>query len=459
MSHERLPRVVLALALALVLAVLAAHPRVKAYERRLGVTVLVSAGIPFLVMGALFARDFIGILTPDILVDLKPVFEFGLGWVGFVVGLHFDVRRLDRMPASLSPVIAIESIVPMVTTAGLCAMALIGLGVPWTGADFARDALVLAACAAPSAPISLEVWGRRSGHLAARMLDEITNIDEVVGLAVLGAVAILYRPEDPNLRWVLPPSAWLLVTLGLGGVLGILTYVLLRGARNAGEELAYLLGAVALSAGVAGYLALSVPVVCALAGALLANLPLRDLGGLKRLMLTVERPIYLIFLLVVGASWRPGEWQGWVLAPAFVLARVAGKRLGAIWSKRIGPPELPSARLLALALAPQSPISIVVIVSAATLYGGNTPERVRWAINAVIVSGVLTEVVVRILERMRKKSQADLTPLPSPSMVDALEREAVDASQLASAAANQAAIATAPAGAPVAPSAVEEGSS
>jgi glycerol uptake facilitator-like aquaporin len=324
-------------------------------------------------------------------------------------------------------------------------MVLIGLGVPWTGADFARDALVLAACAAPSAPISKEVWERRSGRMAARMLDEVTSIDEIAGLAVLGAVAILYRPADPTMQWVLPPSAWLLVTLGLGGVLGILTYVLLRGARNAGERLAYLLGAVALSAGVAGYLALSVPVVCALAGALLANLPLRDLQGLKKLMIDVERPIYLIFLLVVGASWRPGEWQGWVLAPAFVLARVAGKRLGAIWAKRVGPPELPSARLLALALAPQSPISIVVIVSAATLYQGNAPERVRWAINAVIIGGVLTEVVVRILERMRRQNGADMTPLPSPSMVDAIEREAVGTAMLATAAA---AVATAPAAVP-----------
>ncbi|HMY19947.1 MAG TPA: hypothetical protein PKA58_26655, partial [Polyangium sp.] len=109
--------------------------------------------------------------------------------------------------------------------------------------------------------------------------------------------------------------------------------------------------------------------------------------------------------------WRPGEWQGWVLAPAFVLARVAGKRLGAIWSKRAGPKELPSAGMLALALAPQSPISIVVIVSAATLYEGQGAERVRWAINAVIIGGVLTEVVVRLLE-WRRRRRADLTPLP-----------------------------------------------
>ncbi len=411
MTPDRLPRIVIGLAIAFSLAVLFAQPRFKALERRFGVTMLVSAGLPFLGIGAIFSQESVGVLTPAVLSDLKPAFEFGLGWVGFVVGLQFDVRKLDSLPQSLGPVIVIESFVPMLTTAVLCGMALVGMGVSWVDNAFVRDALVLAACAAPSAPISMEVWQRRVGEKAARMIDEVTSIDEVVGLVVLAFVAVLFRPHATEIRWVLPPSAWFLMTFGLGGTLGIITYVLLRGARNAAEELALLLGAVALSAGVAGYLALSVPVICAIAGALLANLPVRDLAGLRATLIKVERPIYLIFLLVVGATWRPGEWQGWVLAPAFVLARVAGKRLGAIWSKRAGPKELPSAGMLALALAPQSPISIVVIVSAATLYEGQGAERVRWAINAVIIGGVLSELVVRLLE-WRRRRRADLTPLP-----------------------------------------------
>lgn len=414
MPHDRFTRVLLGLAVALGLAVLAAHPKVKAIERRFGVTVLISAGLPFLAMGAIFSRESVGILTPDILDDLGPAFEFGLGWVGFLIGMQFDVRRLEHLPPSVGPVIVIESIVPMLTTAGLCSMAFIGLGVPWRNVDFLRDALVLAACAGPSAPINVDIWAARIGRKSAEIVSEITLMDEASALIVLGVVAIFFRPEASVTRWVLPPSAWMLVTLGLGVTLGILTYLLLRGATNAAEELAMLLGAIALSAGMAGYLALSVLVVCAIAGALLANLPMRDKGGLLKTLIDVERPLYLIFLLIVGASWSPGEWQGWVIAPAFVLARVAGKRLGAIWSKRIGPRELPGARALALAVTPQSPISVVAMVGAATLYRGTHPDRVRWGINAVIIGGVLTEIVVRLLERYYAGSPL-VTPLPGIS--------------------------------------------
>ncbi|NUQ79382.1 MAG: hypothetical protein HUU21_38215 [Polyangiaceae bacterium] len=410
MPPDRLPRIVIGLALALGLAVLGAHPRLKAIERRLGITVLISAGVPFLAMGAIFSLPSVGILTGDIRRDLQPAFEFGLGWIGFVIGTQFDLHRIERLPSALGSVVAIESLVPMITTAGLCSMAFVGLGVPWRNVDFLRDALVLAACAAPSAPLAIELWSARVGPKAADLLNEITLLDEVTALTVLGAVAIFFRPEASATRWVLPASAWLLVTLGLGVVLGIMAYVLIRGAKSEAEELAFLLGAIALSSGMAGYLALSVPVVCAIAGAQLANLPLRDLTGLRKTLVSVERPLYLVFLLIVGASWRPTEWQGWVIAPAFVLARTAGKRLGAIWSRRVGPADLPSARAMALALTPQSPISIVAMVSAATLYQGYHPDRVRWGINAVIIGGVLTEIVVRFLERYYAKST--FTPLP-----------------------------------------------
>lgn len=413
MTDPRIPRVVVGLAIALGLAVLAAHPKVRAFEQRFGVTVLVAAGLPFLGMGAIFSLDSIGILSPDILRDLQPAFEFGLGWVGFTIGTQFDMRKLERLPASLGTVIAVETLVPMFTTAGLCSMAFIGLGVPWKNVDFLRDALVLAACAAPSAPIALDIWATRVGRKSALLLNDITLIDEVTTLVLLGIVAIFFRPDASATRWVLPPAAWLLVTLGTGGVLGIVAYILLQGARSKTEELALLLGAIALSSGMAGYLALNVPVVCAIAGALLANLPTRDIAGIRKILLEVERPLYLVFLLIVGASWRPGEWQGWILAPAFVLARAAGKRLGAIWARRLGPPALPRARAMALALTPQSPIAIMAMVSAATLYQGHHPDRVRWSINAVIIGGVLTEVVVRLLERWYA-GEPLMTPIPEP---------------------------------------------
>ncbi len=417
MPHGHIATVVIGLAVALALAVLSSLPQVKALEQRLGVSVLLSTGLPFLLMGTIFRLDAVGILTPDVLADLRPAFEFGLGWIGFVVGMQFDVRRLDKLPRKLGAVIAIESFVPMAFTAALCTAGFVAVGKSWWDEGFVRDAMILAACAGPSAPISVSFLARTIGRRPAEMIAEISVIDEIGCLALLGLVATFFRPAATQTQWVLPAaSAWLLITLGLGGVLGIITYILLRGAHTASEELALLLGAIALSSGMAGYLALSVPVVCAIAGALLANLPLRDPDGLRKTLGDVERPLYLVFLLVAGASWRPGEWQGWIVAPLFVFARVLGKYAGGILSHRVGPPELPAARDLAVALMPQSPISVVAMVSAATLYNADGADRVRWAINAVIIGGVLTEVVIRVLQRIDPRHDALIPDRDAPWM-------------------------------------------
>src|SRR5205085_12002 len=120
-------------------------------------------------------------------------------------------------------------------------------------------------------------------------------------------------------------------------------------------------------------------------------------------MIQVERPLYLIFLLIAGALWDPSAWQGWALAPVFVLARVGGKLIGAHVAKRTGPSALPPPGTLGLALAAQSPIAIATIVSYVTLYKPVTgaSQSLPWLMTACIAGAVLTEIVVQAIARLR----------------------------------------------------------
>jgi Kef-type K+ transport system membrane component KefB len=414
MPQASVLRVVLGLAAALVLAVLAAHPSVRRVERRLGLTVLLSSGLPFLALGVAFRDPRVGVLTDDVVGDLRPALEFGLGWLGFVVGMQFDVRELDAMPERLGGVVFAESAIPFALTAALCGAALVALDAGWSVDQVLRDGLALGACAAPAAPVAAVAIARSAGSPAARLVARITALNDVSGVVVLALVCAFFRPADHVSTWRLPHIAWVFVTIGMGGVLGILSYVLLRGARGLAEEIAYLLGAVALSAGMAGYLAISPLVVCCVAGMLLTNLPLAGQGQLKETILQVERPLYLIFLLVAGALWDPTAWQGWALVPVLVIARVGGKVAGARIAARTGPRDLPDATTLGLALSPQSPIAIATIVSYATLYrtaGGSL--TVPWIMTAVIGGAVLTEIAVQAIVRARGGLKFD-----RPSMVE-----------------------------------------
>lgn len=394
MGHGSAARIVLGLVATLALAIVASHPSVKRISARLGMHAVASTGLPFLLLGAFFHLEAIGILTPNVLDHLSPAFEFGLGWIGFAAGMQFDIRRLDRLPKGIGSAVAIEVAVPMLAVTVACVPVLLSLGV-FPNEGLFRSVVVLCACAAASAPLDKSF--AKTGP-AARFLRDLTRQDEIVALALLGLVSVVFRPEAAKVVWQLPRSAWLLVALGLGALLGIVAFVLLRGARKLSERIAILLGMVAFASGMAGSLALSVPVTCAMAGALLANLPIADDEGVRRVLIDFEGPLYLVFLVIVGASWDPRPWQGWAIAAAFTIARLYGKALGGRLAAR-HVRGLPAPPVVASALLPQSPIAVVVIVAASMLHGKNSPELLRWMVNAVIVSAAFTELFAFVVRR------------------------------------------------------------
>ncbi len=401
MQASEIARVVIALAVAVGLAVLGAHPRVLRWERRFGLTVLASSGFPFLLLGVLFRE--LGVLTNAVLTDLRPLFEFGLGWIGLTIGTNLELRRFDRMPKAFAPVIALASLLPIVCAAIACSLALAWLGVV-PGRGLVRDALLLMACAAVSAPANLDLLLRR-WKASRPLVLEVTRVDQLAALAILGFIAVMFRPDRTVTLWHLPRSGWFLMTLGLGALLGVVIYLLVRNVKERTEELALLMGGVALASGMAGYLALSVAVVCALAGAVLINL--RRGGHIVPALRVVERPIYFLFLFVVGAAWRPDEWQGWFLGVVFAVSRGYGKVVAAriaSWMDR----DLPQWPQLSVSLLPESTVAIVVLFSA-TVLGGETSAPVRWAINAVIVGSVLTELAVQAFQRRERRLAGEET--------------------------------------------------
>lgn len=404
MSTPDVARVVLALTVAVALAVLGAHPRVMRWEQRFGLTVLATSGFPFLLLGVIFRE--LGVLTPELITDLRPLFEFGLGWVGLTIGTSLDLRRLERLPPQLAPVMALATLLPILCAAVACSLTLTWLGV-LPGRGLVRDGLILMACAAVSAPANLDLLLRR-WRSATELVREVTRIDQLAALAILALIAVMFRPDRTATLWHLPRSGWFLMMFGLGALLGVVLYFLVRNVSDRTEELALLMGGVALASGMAGYLALSVAVVGALAGVVLINFPMRDPERIVGTLRDVERPLYFLFLFIIGAAWRPDEWQGWVLGVVFALSRAYGKVLAARAARWIDP-HLPEWRYLSVSLLPESTIAIIVLFSATALGGAGNSAPVRWAINAVIVGSILTEVAVQAFQRRERRMAGEET--------------------------------------------------
>ncbi len=387
-------RLVLGLTAIFALAYLGGHRKVVALEQRLGISGVIAAGFPFVALGVIIRQPDIGILTTDVLERMQPILHFGLGWLGFIIGSQLDVRVLDRVPRGTGYLVVVEALGPFLAVAGGTAGLAAALGLAdWRAPEFWRDAIVIGAAGAMTAPrrfrgFAATRWreGRGVDHL-------LSQLDEIVGVVGLLFVAAYFRPSVAA-GWALPGTGWLFITIGLGVAVGILIFAMVRVPQSEGEFLAVVLGSVALGAGLAGYLYLSPIVVCFIAGALVVNFPCDQREAIFKILNHLERPIHLLFLIVAGAAWNVGLAKAWVIVPAFVAARVVGKWVGMATARSTVGALLPRGyadrRVL---VSPLSPLAIALVVSLQGSAGGSPSA---WLVTVVIGGAILTEVAVQL---------------------------------------------------------------
>ena len=381
------------------MAYLASHPKVQEIEEMLGITAVVAAGLPFVLFGLIAHSEQIGILTPAVLEYLRPFIPLGLGWIGFSIGFRFDVRRLEALPRGVGPALLLTSVLPFAAIVGACGLILLmtdGLG----QGTFLRDAIILGTAAIigvrPPAP-------NQEGPKADRIASMV-QLQEGCAMIGLVLVAAFWRPSGQEVGWQLPAVAWIFVTIGMGTALGAIIYAVLHAFRGKSEITILMLGSIALAAGLASFLRLSPIAVCFIAGALIFNFPGTWKEQVRMALVKLERPIYLVFLVVAGALWKVTAWQGWVLLLLFVAGRLVGKVLGVFLSQqsRLGEQlhielgGLNQEERVRIALAPMGALAIAIVVSAQDLYVGST---VSWMVTTVIGGAVVTEIITQLILR------------------------------------------------------------
>ena len=404
-------KVIAGLIALMVLAYLGGHRKVVRFQERLGVGGVITAGFPFVALGAIAATDSIGVLNADVLSRLRPVLHFGLGWLGFLIGAQLDIRVLDRVPKGTAYLILVESLGPFAITAAGCGILMIAFGMSIDDPATWRDMILLGTAAAMTAPRKFRGFANRRWHEGRGVDVLLAQLDEIVGVIGLVFITAYFR-EDVSSTWQLPDTAWIFVSLGLGVAIGVLIFAMIRVPVSNAEFLAVVLGGIAFASGLAGYLRLSPIAICFIAGVLVTNFPNEQRASVFKILHHLERPVHLLFLMIAGAMWNVTEWRGWVLVPLFVAGRVIGKWTGVIASKTaVGhylPKDFVDQRNW---VTPISGLSIALVVSVESLY---QDAGLPWIVTAVIGGSIVSEVLVA-------RSTADEPVRPA---LDELERDA-----------------------------------
>ncbi len=408
-------KAILGLLVILVLAYLAGHPRVQELEELLGISQVVTAGFPFVLLGLIAHHPSIGILSDSILDEIRPALPLGLGWIGFAIGFRFDARRVESLPRGIGATLLVSSIFPFAGIVGACGLILLVTdGVQ--SATFLRDAILLGTAGIIGVrAVAPTLEGSRSDRIAP--LIQLQEGAAMIGLALVSA---FWRPSGPEVGWNLPGIAWLFLTLGMGTLLAAVMYAALSHVKTSAEVTLLMLGSICLSAGLASYLRLSPIAVSFLAGALLFNLPGKWKEQVRLALIRLERPVYLVFLVIAGALWHPGAWQGWLLLLLFVPARLLGKVTGTLVVRKNRLAALSDQEQARIAIAPMGALAIAIVVNAQDLYQG---EAISWMVTTVIGGAIATEVAVHAIMRRLAPALAEAPATSSPSGLAPLPRD------------------------------------
>ncbi len=406
-SASEIIKVVLGLVFLFALAYLAGTSRVQALENKLQVTNVVTAGLPFVFLGVIAHMRGVGILSEAVLWELRPLLALGLGWIGFATGFRFDSKLGDTITPGVSIVSMITASVPFATILATCALLLVFVEHSPANAIFLRDAMMLGTAGAMTAYNAPKFFQARGAlRMSADRVASIVTLEQLAGFIGLLIVAAYFRPQDNSVAWHLPGTAWLFITVGMGTMIGGVIWGVLARTKAGPEFMVLILGSVSFTAGMASFLRISPLVVCFIVGLILVNLPGTSKDRIREALEHMERPIYLLFLLVAGSLWDMTAWQGWALMLLFVPARLFGKWLAVRISRKEVPGTLSESERRSLIFSPMGALSIAIVVNAQDLYFG---AAISWMVTAVIGGSILTEVIVQVASRRSLAQQPQLS--------------------------------------------------
>jgi hypothetical protein len=360
-------------------------------------------GTEFALVGVALGDPLIGLLDDASIRSLTPLFSLGLGLIGLIYGIQLELGKILRFPPRYLAMAAIQATVTMLVVFWPCYLVLERLfGDEGRGVLLAS--LVLAATAACTAQTALALIERELGLRDARVLQllrYISSLDAALGLVVFGFAFCLLHTQ-PVLGFDAGRSLqWFGLSLAIGAAMGFLLQLLTRVRCSEEELLIFVIGMVVFSSGIALYFRLSPLFVNAVMGVLAANLPGSKIR-IFNLLVRLEKPFYIVFLILAGAVWRPGAPWALSLAALYLGLRWLGKVSGGYLAARAAAGDSRPPRALGLGLISQGGMAVAMVMNYYQLtFSG-------------VTSAVVTAVLIAVI----------LNELASPSLAEAVLRRA-----------------------------------
>ncbi len=268
-------------------------------------TFLFLSGLIYIFVGFYMGREVLNILSLQVLQGLTPLIGLGLGWIGFLFGFQLEFKYLRRFPGKYLGL----SYLQFLSTFGVVFFGLFFLlKVLYISEPIFLlygMALALGLLISLNSPTlinaSLAFTPTRGQYFyLARFLVSVSGFWGIVGLALL--FSFWHFPFSESNAFI-SGAIRLMVSTAFPVLFGILFHVLTKRKNQEQDLLVYLLGLVFFVSGAAFYFNLPPLYLGMVLGVTFSNLT-KIQEKIYPILLSTEKPLFIIFLLLIGALWE-----------------------------------------------------------------------------------------------------------------------------------------------------------
>ena len=378
----------------------------------------------YLVAGLLLGPFFIGALkisglgfnSLDQVENFRIVTQTALGFIAFAMGNEFRLAQLKTIGGRA----VVIGILQAVITTVLVDVVLVGLHLLYPSMISIPCAITLGAIAAATAPAAtlMVVRQYKADGPLTRLLMLVVALDDAVGLLLFsvsfGVATALSNGQVNVIAVVVEPIVEIILSVGLGAAMGFLLNWVEQFFHSRSKRMTLSVAFVLLTVGLSMmefdigpvHCGFSLLLVCMMTGTVFCNV----CDTSEELMSRVDgwtAPLNVLFFVISGA-----ELDLQVLASPvtvfigvlYIVARSAGKYLGANLSCRITREPKPIVDHLGITLLPQAGVALGMAITAASLPDG------ALARNVVLFAVLVYELVGPTLTKRSLMAVGEIRP-------------------------------------------------
>lgn len=355
----------------------------------------------YLLVGLIVGPYCLNLIPLQFTEQIGLLSEIALGFIALSIGAEFKLSYLKKVGKSPVIIAFLEGFMAVIVVDA--ALIFLKVNIP-----FALCLGAIAAATAPAATLMIIKQYKAKGPLTETLLP-VVAIDDAVALIAFGlstAIAKVLMQGQSGLfvASLIKPIFEIILSFGLGAVLGIIYAMLTKWFTGRGNRLSVTIGMLLICLGVSDTFGLSSLLCVMMMSAVYVNIS-SEYTKVFEIVDRMTPPLFMLFFFFSGAELNLGILpQVGFIGIVYLLFRVFGKVFGAWLGCKICKTKESVSKYLGLTLIPQAGVAIGLATTALTI----VPQFGTKIRTIILCSTVIYELVGPLITKIALKKAYEI---------------------------------------------------